>query len=59
MIIKFNCTCGNTNPQKAKLYEGALGYSAIVCKVCGMYYDHNNKHIADDWSKKFVGLSVK
>lgn len=57
MITKFNCSCGNTDPQKAKAYDGCLGYEAIICKVCGRYYDHHDEHPADDWSKKIVGLS--
>ena len=40
----------------AKEYDGALGYEALVCKVCGRYYDHTGKHEADDWSKRFVGI---
>lgn len=58
MITKFNCSCGNTDPKQAKIYDGCLGYSALICKVCGKYYDHNNEYPADDWSKKIVGLSI-
>src|ERR1035437_4323834 len=28
MIKTFTCSCGNTDPQKAKAYEGLLGYEA-------------------------------
>lgn len=54
MITKFDCTCGNTDPRKAKYYDGALGYEAIVCTVCGRYSDHTGEHPADDWSKTFI-----
>jgi hypothetical protein len=56
MITKFTCSCGNTDPSKAKYYDGCLGYEALVCKVCGKYYDGNGEHPADDWSKNFVGI---
>ena len=56
MITKFTCTCGNTNPKKAKEYDGLLGYEAIVCKACGRYSDYQGEHEADDWSRWFVGL---
>ena len=61
MIPKFTCSCGNTNPKKAKEYDGMLGYEAIVCKVCGKYYDldENGKgreNKPDDWSRQLVGL---
>ena len=57
MIIKFECSkCGNKSPQRAKYYDGALGYEAIVCLNCGTYYDHTGMHEADDWSKRFVGI---
>jgi hypothetical protein len=58
MITKFTCSCGNTDPKKAKAYDGCLGYSALVCKVCGIYYDHTGEHPADKWSKEMVGLSI-
>jgi hypothetical protein len=54
MIVSFECPCGNTDPQKAKYYDGCLGYEAVVCTVCGNYFDYNGLHIADDWSKQFV-----
>lgn len=61
-ITKFNCSCGNNNPKKAQAYDGALGYEAIICKVCGSYYDYMGKHEADEFSNKFVvkrfGISV-
>lgn len=56
MITKFTCSCGNTNPEKAKSYDGALGYEVIVCTCCGRYYDHTGEHPADDWSKQFVNI---
>lgn len=64
MIISFNCTCGNNDPKKAKFYDGALGYSAIVCKVCGRVYDFDlegkpRTNEADEWSRNFVGLKLK
>lgn len=54
MITKFTCTCGNTDPKKAKAYEGCLGYQALICTCCGRYYDHIGKHDADKFSKSFV-----
>ena len=59
MITKFTCTCGNTDPSKAKYYDGCLGYEAIVCKCCGKYYDHTGEHEPDDWSKDFVNIDAK
>jgi len=59
MITKFTCKCGNTDPKKAHFYDGALGYEALVCKVCGAYYDHDEKgkeryNKPDDFGKQFV-----
>lgn len=54
MITKFNCTCGNTNPNKAVLYEGFLGYEAMICTCCGRYYDEESEHEADEFSMKFI-----
>ena len=54
MIISFNCDCGNTNPQKARMYDGALGYEAMVCTCCGRYYDHFGAHLPDEWSIKYI-----
>jgi hypothetical protein len=61
MIREFKCTCGNKDPKKAKEYDGSLGYEAIVCKVCGTYYDLDNDgkgrtNPPDEWSLHFVGL---
>lgn len=57
MIIKFNCSCGNTDSKKAKHYEGMLGYEAIVCTCCGTYYDCTGEHPADDWSNNYNQLN--
>jgi len=54
MITKFNCSCGNNNPKLAYDYDGCLGYSAIVCKLCGKYYDFTGVHDQDEWSANFV-----
>jgi hypothetical protein len=54
MITKFLCRCGNTDPGKAKAYDGCLGYEALVCTVCGRYYDNAGEHPADDWSKVYI-----
>jgi hypothetical protein len=59
MIIAFKCNCGNTDPKKAKFYDGSLGYEAIVCTVCGAYYDHDENgkgryNVPDDWGKKYI-----
>lgn len=56
MITKFTCSCGNTDPKKAKEHDGMLGYEALVCKVCGKYSDYQGEHEADDWSRWFIGL---
>jgi hypothetical protein len=55
MITKFTCDCGNTDPKKAKDYDGSLGYEAMICTVCGTYYDESGTHAPDDWSKQFIG----
>lgn len=58
MSVKYKCeNCGNTDARKTYLYDGCLGYEALVCRVCGEYDDHNNggtHYRADDWSKQFV-----
>ena len=54
MINEFKCVCGNDDPKKAYYYDGCLGYEAIICKKCGCYYDHEGKHIADNFSKQFI-----
>ena len=59
MIISFNCECGNKDPKKAKEYDGALGYEAVICAVCGTYYDFDTEgkprtNKPDEWSKKFI-----
>jgi hypothetical protein len=59
MIIAFDCTCGNTDPKKAKFYDGALGYEAIICTVCGTYYDFDTNgkprtNAPDDFGLQFV-----
>lgn len=61
MITKFDCVCGNKDVHKAKHYDGMMGYEAIVCKVCGTYYDFDVKgkprtNKPDEWSRNFVGL---
>lgn len=55
MIKSFTCSCGNTDPKKAKIYEGCLGYEALVCTCCGKYYDNEGEHQADKWSTDFIG----
>ena len=54
-VLKFSCACGNRDPGKVIEHDGALGYEAIVCKVCGRYSDHVGKHEADEWSLPLVG----
>lgn len=54
MIKTFSCPCGNTDPQLAYEYDGSVGYEAIVCRICGSYYDHDGLHPIDGWSKYFV-----
>jgi len=55
VVVEFNCkVCGNKDVSKVYEYDGALGYEALVCKVCGTYYDENGSHKADDWSKVFA-----
>jgi hypothetical protein len=59
MITKFTCSCGNTDPSKAKYYDGCLGYEALICTCCGRYYDHTGEHEPDNWSKNFVNIDTK
>jgi hypothetical protein len=64
MIIAFDCKCGNKDPKKAKFYDGALGYEAIVCTVCGIYYDFDEQgkprtNEPDEWSKKYIRKEKK
>jgi hypothetical protein len=59
MITSFNCECGNDNPSKAKEYDGCLGYEALICTVCGRFYDFDlegnpRTNPADEWSKRFI-----
>jgi hypothetical protein len=59
MVVSFSCTCGNTDTSKVKDYDGALGYEALVCKVCGTYYDFDNDgkprtNPPDEWSKQYM-----
>lgn len=50
----MNCTCGNTDPSKAKHYDGALGYMAIICTSCGRYSDHEGEHPKDKFSMQYL-----
>ncbi len=54
MVVKYNCKCGNNDPRKVHEYDGALGYEALVCKVCGRYCDHAGEYEPDKWSMQFV-----
>lgn len=54
MVISFDCACGNTDPTKVKKYDGALGYEALVCKVCGRFYDHDSANEPEEWSLNFI-----
>ena len=59
MIIAFECKCGNTNPKKAKFYDGSLGYEAIICTVCGAYYDYDEHgkgryNAPDEFGKQYI-----
>lgn len=54
MVIKFECSCGNTDPKKTYTYDGALGYEAVVCTCCGRYYDHYGEHEADAFSETII-----
>ena len=55
VVTKFDCSvCGNKDVSKVYEYDGALGYEALVCRVCGTYYDYSGSHKADDFSKQFV-----
>ena len=55
-ITSFNCPCGNQDPQKARHYDGMLGYEAVICTDCGKTHDHNGCHEADEFSKSYVGI---
>jgi hypothetical protein len=54
MIINFKCPCGNNDPCLAYEYDGALGYEAVICKVCGKYCDEQGEHEPDEFSKQFI-----
>jgi hypothetical protein len=54
VIVKFSCSCGNTDPAKTIEYDGALGYEAIICTVCCALHDHEGQHPADDFSRSLV-----
>jgi len=54
MITKFECKCGNKDPRKAVEYDGLLGYEALICTVCGRYYDHYRENEPDEWSKDYI-----
>jgi len=54
MITSFKCRCGNKDPRMAYDYSGAVGYEAMVCKICGRYYDLAGEHLADEWSEQFM-----
>ena len=54
MVIKFECSCGNTNPKKVKEYDGMLGYKALICTCCGRYEDHTGEHKPDKFSKQYI-----
>lgn len=57
-VIDFICNyCGNTDPNKAKGYEGGLGYESITCLCCGSFFDYLGEHPAkenSDYMKIFV-----
>jgi hypothetical protein len=55
MITKLECTCGNTDPRKAKAYDGCMGYEAIICTECGRYSDHEGTHEPNEFSIMFIG----
>jgi hypothetical protein len=55
MITKLECTCGNTDPRKAKAYDGCMGYEAIICTECGRYSDHEGTHEPNEFSILFIG----
>ena len=59
-ITSFKCPhCGNNDPAKAKYYDGAIGYEAMICDCCGWTFHFNGAHppeAADlakrvDWQK--------
>ena len=58
MVIEFDCECGNNDPKKTYLYDGALGYEAVVCQCCGRYYDHYGEHEKDEWSEQYMMMVI-
>ena len=58
MITKFNCKCGNSDPGKAKEYDGALGYEAVICLNCGRYYDQEGGHEAETDKESVLYLMI-
>ena len=59
MITAIDCRCGNQDPQKAKYYEGSLGYEALICTECGRYYDHMGAHACNEWSIEYLSPNAK
>jgi transcription elongation factor Elf1 len=62
MIIAFECKCGNKDTNKVVEYDRSLGYEALICKVCGTYYDFDNDgkprvNPPDEFSLQFVTKS--
>ena len=53
--ITTPCKCGNKDKNKFKIYDGCLGYEAVVCLNCGRYCDHQNIDLGpDEWSLDFI-----
>lgn len=56
-ITEYTCHwCGMNNPYKAKYYDGAIGYEAVICTVCGAYTDDKD-HAPDNWSMLYIGYN--
>ena len=47
------CSCGNTDPDRTYFYDGALGYEALICTCCGIYYDNEGSHEPDEFSLQY------
>jgi transcription elongation factor Elf1 len=57
MLLNFECDfCDNKDKSLVYEYDGCLGYEALVCRKCGVYYDYQKTgyYEPDEWSKQFT-----
>ncbi len=54
-LTSFDChNCDNNDPKQSVLYDGLLGYQAVICSCCGAYGDHLDSYPADEWSLEII-----